>query len=436
MKMKPKGKIVHFIQDRREAAQEFIKLFPEDVFSQTFIEILKSCVGKSWGELKRILSDPVVFRIAFIVYMPPERFDLRVKLTYLSNPIRDRRDLIRFIKHHCDHKSGWKDYLRDLAHDFMVILSTDYQRLLGKSGTISELRENFEKISTDEDGTLKIEIDLWPKAKIIQLIKAGKIETRHYLREEEGKYEFSNLADEMMIEWMQSFEDRELRLAPYEFKKGDSHIYYIYAPDGKLIEKFPYALRNKYENLIRSKLRYYLAKKGIPFGWEKADVSQETELTFLDSIFKYTKQKGFPPGYFETVLIRRFHDIYQNARKASIDFSGGSLDKEMKSGTSIIKIIRSESKSALVSEGIRDILIEDPINRIIAVNLDESDSKIAVIIFEELGKSITKQAVQKRRVTKVVPLLKDSIEIGLRLAMKEDEDRQGHKGPPKKPEEK
>lgn len=251
MKMKPKGKIVHFIQDPGEAVQKSIILFRD--YSGTFLLTLSRIFGSVDSNLRkelesRILSDPVIFKIALIVYLPPEQFDLRIALTYLSNPIWAHRYLVLFTYKHSLCKSGWEDYLRGLAHDFMVILSTDYQRLLGKPGTISELRENFEKISTDEDGNLKIEIDLLPKAKIIQLIKEGKIETHHYLQTEEGKYEFNNLADEIMIEWMQSFEDGELRLAPYELKKGDSHMYYIYAPDGKMIDKFPYALRNKYDN--------------------------------------------------------------------------------------------------------------------------------------------------------------------------------------------
>jgi hypothetical protein len=431
MKMNLEEKARCFIQNQYEITQEFIRSCPENLFSRTLSTILANLGSHLWEEFEdTILSDPIIFRIVFSVNTPPEEFDLRRKLFQLFHPISDHRYLCLFAK--SQRKLGWEDYLKGLAHDFTVIFCVDLQKSMGKPGTIKELRENFEKVVTDEDGTQRIEIDLWPKARIVQLIKDNNIEIHHYLLGEEDRFEFSNLADETMIGWMQSFEDRELRLSPYEFEKGDKQILcYIYRPDGKLLEKFPYALRNKYENLIAKKLREYdfLTEKGILFGWEGVDISQEAESAFWEAILRYTPRKGPPPGYFKRFLLSRLSGIYRRAKETNV-FESKILDREMGDGTPMIEIVRSIPKTdyALASDITVELIGKDPVDKVIAENIGQSNSKIAELVRKKLDRRMTRQAIQKRR-TKIEPLLRELLEI--RSIMRMDEDRQGYGNPSK-----
>lgn len=431
-----------FIEAQYEITQEFIKTCPGDIFSWTIQRMMTRFDASSWERFEnQVLSDPVIFRIAFIVDTPPEEFDLRTKLSQLSPPIRDHRYLCLFAKQ--QRENGWEPYLLDLARDFLFVLRVDQQKLMGRPETIIELRKTSEKVSEDRDGTLRIETDLWPRAKAITLIKDSAIEIHVYQLKEEGIYPFSNLADEMMIGWIQSFEDRQLRDTAYiSGEGGPTILYFVYNPDGKLTKgsPFPYGLRNKYWPLIRKMGRKYpferrgvhhKAREGFP-SWYTTDGALEADAGFWEAILKYTTEKGPPPGYFRMSLQNKLYRAYKKAYKINTDYAGGSLDEEILEGIRGIDIMRSEPQSApaLLAEVIRDIAIEhfkDPIDRLIAQNLDKNDTEIAAVIREKTGKSMTKQAVQKRRVNKVLPLARRL--LGIKLVRREEENRGKRKTP-------
>ncbi len=68
-----------------------------------------------------------------------------------------------------------------------------------------------------------------------------------------------------------------------------------------------------------------------------------------------------------------------------------------------------------------------PLTKLIAQNLDKNDTEIAAVIREKVGKSMTKQAVQKRRVNKVLPLAQRL--LGIKSVRREEENRGKRKTP-------
>jgi len=74
---------------------------------------------------------------------------------------------------------------------------------------------------------------------------------------------------------------------------------------------------------------------------------------------------------------------------------------------------------SIIEKAVSEIIFPDPIDRKIAEKIDASDGEIAKIITQETGKSITKQAVQKRRTRRVYPLLRNKLEISVER-MKEE----------------
>ena len=81
------------------------------------------------------------------------------------------------------------------------------------------------------------------------------------------------------------------------------------------------------------------------------------------------------------------------------------------------------SQESIISEAISNLILEDPIDNIILGNYGKSDQKIADIIFIKTQRRMTKQAVQKRRDKNIKPLIERALEIGVRIPMAEDENR-------------
>ena len=88
-----------------------------------------------------------------------------------------------------------------------------------------------------------------------------------------------------------------------------------------------------------------------------------------------------------------------------------------------VETLRAETKSdlVLVEEAISGLVFKEPIDRIIAENYGNSDSKIAAIVKEKLGERMTKQAIQKRRAKNVKPLIMRGLE--LKMVIREDQER-------------
>lgn len=84
-----------------------------------------------------------------------------------------------------------------------------------------------------------------------------------------------------------------------------------------------------------------------------------------------------------------------------------------------------ELDSFLVDEVLRDLLdkgsFRDDKDRIMAENYGKSDHEIADIVFNITGESITKQAIRKRRIQHVEPIIGPLLEI--RKVMMEDQNR-------------
>jgi hypothetical protein len=94
--------------------------------------------------------------------------------------------------------------------------------------------------------------------------------------------------------------------------------------------------------------------------------------------------------------------------------------------------LRSPAKSqeSIISEAISNLILEDPIDRIIKGNIEKSGQKIADIIFMKTQRKMTKQTVQKRRSKNINPLIERELEIGVRIPMRDDENRRGYVPPP------
>jgi hypothetical protein len=411
-----------------EIAQRLYKILPEDLAHQTLSIIMDG--DEKWHQfLKTALSDPVACSVLFIVYMPPEKYETRSKLYQYLPPVWTYRYLCLLAKHH--RKSGWESQFKALARTFLFVLSVDLQKLQGKPGTIRGLRENFEQASIYEDGTVRVETDLWPRARITWLSKSDRVEIHvHQLKEdlskEEEKYAFSNAVDWSIIGWMQSFRHHpEIRDAAYSFGRGKKKVFcYVYKSDGKLVKQgkedfFRLPLRDKYTGLRK--------KMESQFSVEEAE--QEIDIAFFKSIFGYTEEKGNPPGYFRWFVFSWLSDAYQKLKEFYIDPSGESrksLEEGIGDGIAMKEIIRSEPQSdyALVEETLRDIINKfgDKKDRIIIENYGKSDSQIAEIIAKRTGKPITKQAVQKKR-QKIESILGETKKIEIRGVIREEENQ-------------
>lgn len=421
--------------------QELNRILPEDLVHRTLSVIMDG--DKEWHQfLKTALSDPVAYSVLFVVYIPPEEYETRSKLYQHLPPVWTHRYLCLLAKHH--RKSGWESHFKALAHDFLFVLNVDLQKSLGKSGSIRKLRKNFERASIDKDGTVRIETDLWPRAKITWLSKDDKVEVHVHQLKEEGEYAFNNLVDYMMIDWMQSFEDKEIRDAPYKFEKQNKPVNcYIYKPDGQLEKGYPFrlALRDKYTGLINKMAsKYPMEGEDVPYDpdgdfldWGKTDAWRMAERAFHKSILKYTRKKGFPPGYFRMSIKSDMSDIYQKLMGSYFDPSGKppkSLDEELRGGIPIKEVMKSEPKShaVLENEAVESIITEfigDEKDRIILENYGKkSDSQIADIIAKRTKIPMSKQAVQKRR-TQIEPLVERA--KNLRIVINEEENRKGVK---------
>jgi hypothetical protein len=90
--------------------------------------------------------------------------------------------------------------------------------------------------------------------------------------------------------------------------------------------------------------------------------------------------------------------------------------------------LRSPAKSqeSIISEAISNLILEDPIDKILWGNYGKSDQKIADIISIKTQRKMTKQAVQKRRNKNIKPLIEKALEIGVRIPMTDDENRNGY----------
>lgn len=421
-----------FVKTEVKKLNQFWDLFPKDLLFQIHLEIFREFdeAQKKKFEDEVLFIDPVVLRTFFTVYTPPEEYELRLRAYKLSNPKTDHSRLLLLAKYL--RSSGWKTYLRNLARAFLNNAAVDFQKEKGKPGNIIDLRQKYFQKSKLKDGTVKIERDCWPRFRLIELWKAKGVELHFYLLQKETEYEFDNFVDEFLIEWMQTFrDDQELRDASHNFQ-GETRKYHVYVYDvnGKPLNEFPFALKEKYEPLIK--------KRTGSFPISNREVAkQEAEETFFKSIFKYTKKKGSPPGYFDRSIKHRLFELKEEAKKRS-ELEGKSLDEKTEKGISILEGVRSEPKSdsALVEEALANLEIKDPIDKIIAENYGRNSQMISDIIYETLGKLITKQAIEKRRQTHIIPMMKKARVLEIRRTMAEDEGRHGYAPPvDKTPEE-
>jgi hypothetical protein len=95
-----------------------------------------------------------------------------------------------------------------------------------------------------------------------------------------------------------------------------------------------------------------------------------------------------------------------------------------------------KSDSVLVDEALADLQIEDPIDKIIAENYGKSSQMISDVIYETLGKRITKQAIEKRREKHIIPMVRDKRLLEITRDMSEAERTRGYEPPiGKTPEE-
>lgn len=411
--------------------QKFLKIYPREMLHFILAIALRGFDETQEKEFRELLRDDTVFRIFFTVHTPPEEIDLRFKLYSLSIPIQDHYRLILLGERYRNKPFCW-DLIKYLAGKFLFVLAVDLQKKAGKPGSIIHLRESRLKRDVLEDGTVRIEKDVWPWARIVQLVKGNRIELHFYLLKDETPFEFNNFFDLQEINWMQFFRDRKLRDIAYEFKKGGLEYYiYGYKKDGTPLKgtPFPFALKEKYKPLISKQAKQHPLEKYRERGGVKRErkikvENQEAEMAFFESILKYTKEKGYPPGYFKLAILNPLYEAYKKAKEKK-DFESKSIYEEEEGGVPIIETVRSEFKSdfILVDEAIEDLLskgtLKDEEDRIIAEHYErKSDGEIAKIIFKALGKPMTKQAVQQRRVHNIKPQVERLKE--LKEVMRED----------------
>ena len=423
-------RLKQFYDDQFRIVEQYCKVYnmsPLEMLDQVFdatIEEIDEARRKEF--VNKILWDPVALRILLIANTPTEDFQSRAKLYALSPPIDDHRYLCSLAI--LLHKEGWEPYLNDLAHDFMVNATIDLQKLRGRPGIISELRENHERVTKVGDGIAKWETDAWPKARVVQFVRIEgektKIEAHFYPFEKQTQFEFDNFIDEFMIGWMQHFHDKELRDDAYELQRRNAEVLInVYDVNGNLLKTFPFGLTEKYKPLIKRIARAYHFEP-----WE--DIKAKTDETFFKAILKFSSEKGPPPGYFKLALIHSLSKEYrEKIRKGDIFYIFRRENGETIEGIPKIEILKKEPESdfALIDQILKD-LSNDPAlkgnrNEIILESMrgGKSAQEIADTIKETSGESISRQAVQMWINRHINPKLRKRLE--LKNEMKEDQKR-------------
>jgi hypothetical protein len=117
-------------------------------------------------------------------------------------------------------------------------------------------------------------------------------------------------------------------------------------------------------------------------------------------------------GKTEDIPLKIRDDLKTRLRKLSKQKDWESLNEETQCGIPKIELVKAQkpSDSQLVDQVIMELLhkdiFKDRIDKIIAQSYGMSDQEIADRIFKATGKSVTKQAVRKRRIHHVEPILK------------------------------
>jgi len=290
--------------------------------------------------------------VIYYTYSPLEEIDMRCKMLATTDIIRDVGYIYYVLGYPKLQDSPLlKSFLEKLKKDFSRVLNADMRKLAGAEGSIAELRANSYHVEVDKDGKpTKIIIDQSPWYRI-----------EHYIKQKEGHYyvlddspdSISALSspDEHLIEWYQWFEDEKgLQDNAYS---GKTKIY-IHDKDGKLIEKYPFALGPKYTPL-REKIhnKYWFERKAFWVekgqGWDTREEDRIDRRWDLEQIFRKAIMEWEgdvpPPAYFKKALEWGFMNLEMSFRKRfvphpddpskyilreDLDFSGGSLNDRLK----------------------------------------------------------------------------------------------------------
>jgi hypothetical protein len=184
-------------------------------------------------------------------------------------------------------------------------------------------------------------------------------------------------------------------------------------------QKREFGIRKKDEEKVQD-WGYHLA--------EKVDkIPQQTLITTI-AIEKYLFTCVTRAAQKEWIPKEELNSWRQVEKKEKLGRKLDWKDRFERDNSVDVYALRSPAKSheSIISEVISNLILEDPIDNIILGNYGKSDQKIVDIIFIKTQRRITKQAVQKRRNKNIKPLIERALEIGVRISMAEDENRNGY----------
>lgn len=291
---------------------------------------------------KLVLSDPRIYRLILTIYYEPvEDWTFRLKLWCIPIVFEINSDqLIDFIIEDEYYIIAARDYYyRSLAEkhpalnsffsklyeDFIVAMRADFQKSMGRVGSIAELRAKQFQTKEYRDGNILINetsVDNWPNATIKHLMKTdGSVEYEsHIYLNQDSVENWEHGADKHLVSFWWTWHnfpkkdkvfggldlDKEL-----PFFTDPKVTVFLYSKEGKLLKKYPFALIPKYAffiKAVKSKIQEW-EEQLIPYHPFDLTIN-DIQSVFFELAIEYNPTKhGFFAGYMKSRLYSKLRDV-------------------------------------------------------------------------------------------------------------------------------
>ena len=474
-----------FWEEQIKTTEEFLTLCPQKIKSQVVSQVNQTLRSfypdlklpqkdKNYFETL-IISNPILQRVIFYTYTPPEEIKIRKNMILVWESGLEKPTLIsQNFSWGFNYDTGYIDFVLTypewkevpLLKSFLIrlrnsasrVMNADVRKLAGAQGSIEELRENACR-EVVENGVTKLIVDQSPWYRIEQYIQRNEIHYYVLVDDPKAIEDIFETPDESLILLMQWAEDeKSLQESAYS---GKTKVF-VHNKAGQLVKRkgnpFPFALGPKYKPLrenIHGKYRLdrdvdwktVIPGEKVSISLDPNDRRWDLEQIFRKAIMEWDGRIP-PPAYFKKALEWGFKNLEKSFRKRFIskrdlqfgkdesfedigeegfilkedlDYSGGSLDKEIKDkeGNTIdfwVNLLEDDKKKSpeqtAIEGGIETELnrfmntLENPIDKEIFLDLRDSCSKDDEKISSDAelarnlnikGVDVTPQYIGKRR---------------------------------------
>jgi hypothetical protein len=268
-----------------------------------------------------IASNPILQRVIYYTYSPAEAIDLRNNMLLATDvDLGDDGWYIDFALRDPDFPNDalLRDFLEKMKFDMDRVTSADNWKREGAKESIEELRNRAarKEIYEDEKGYKITRVHYQSPTYRDEIITKrhpdGTI-TEEYHTHNLGPDEpdTSGFIDETLMRWMKLFEDvDDLRESAFY---SDDHVY-VHDSSGKVVNKIPLGMADKYKPLIKATPRLEADDDSIR---DKMRLHWDLEQIFRKAIMSWDG-KIPPPAYFKRALRWGFLNLEESFRKKVI----------------------------------------------------------------------------------------------------------------------